>query len=246
MYTKPEWLESPERIQEDLEAARRVHMSLMRHALPNLPEVGLAMAYRSAWQVGGDVVDVRRRGARLALCVADVAGNGVQAALIAVAVRAWLDHVRNRFVSPAEVADQLNRLLCECLPHEMFVTLAYLVYHLKTGEARWVVAGHELPLVRRAATGAVEEVRTTGPLLGVDARATYEEARVDLDPGDVTLLYTDGLRGTGDLSATLGILRRFHGPDVNCLVADLLADAAPGDQELPDDIAMIAMQRLGG
>ena len=166
-------------------------------------------------------------------------GSGVQAALIAVAVRAWLDHVRNRFVAPAEVVEQLNRLLCECLPSEMFVTLAYLLCHqLKTGEARWVVAGHELPFIRRGGSGAIEEVRTTGRSWASTPRRPTRRSivwrsRKATSPSSTPTACAE----YGDLSGQLESYRASRAaPDR--LVADLLASAAPGRRDLPDDVAM--------
>src|SRR5262249_46500123 len=103
----------------------------------------LAMAHRFARQVGGDLIDVRRRGGRLAICVADVSGKGAQAALMAVAIRGWLDLLPTRYRSPAQVADWLNHRLCDCVPVEMFVTLAYVLMEIRTGTARYIAAGHE-------------------------------------------------------------------------------------------------------
>jgi sigma-B regulation protein RsbU (phosphoserine phosphatase) len=244
-------LEAQSRIQADLEAAQRVQRSLMGQALPEVPQLAMAMGYRAARQVGGDLIDVRRRGVRLGFCVADVSGKGAQAALMAVAVKGWLDYVPGRFVSPQEVAEQLNRRLCDCVPTEMFVTLAYLVVNTSTGEARCAIAGHEPPLIYRAPTGVVERMGPTGPALGLIPDVRYGEVNLTLNPGDLLLLYTDGLTtarrssgGRTGLAPATALLRDFDGANLNALVQQLLETTVPPAGDPDDDVAILVVQRL--
>lgn len=248
-------LRAQERIRSDLQAAQRVQDSLMAQPLPEVPGARLARSYRFARQVGGDLIDVRRRGARVAVCVADVSGKGAQAALLAVAVKGWLDRVPGRFVAPAEALDYLNRRLCECVPTEMFVTLGYLVLHLGTGEARCALAGHESPLVRRGPAsgreGEVEEICGAGPALGIITDARYREAQFNVAEGDLLLFYTDGLTtvrrregGRSGIAPTLEVLRSFEGGDPDSMVRKLLATTMDGGDDPEDDVSLLALLRL--
>jgi sigma-B regulation protein RsbU (phosphoserine phosphatase) len=241
-----ETLEVQAQLQADLDAAHRVQRSLMGQALPDIPSLEMRIGYRSARQVGGDLIDVRRRGVRLGICVADVSGKGAQAALMAVAVKGWLDYVPGRFVSPVEVAEQMNRRLSDCVPLEMFVTFAYFVVNTTSGEVRYTIAGHDPPLVRRA-TGEIEALGPTGPALGLMADASFEEGTLALKPGDVLLLYTDGLttaetdQGRTGLEPALALLAQA--PPVDALVNGLMRTAVPEHGEPGDDVAILVVKR---
>jgi serine phosphatase RsbU (regulator of sigma subunit) len=245
-------LEAQARLRADMEAAQRVQQSLMGQSLPEIPAVGMALRYRSAREVGGDLVDVRRRGVRVGICVADVSGKGAQAALMAVAVKGWLDYVPGRFVSPAEVADHLNRRVSEVVPTEMFVTFTYLVLNTTTGEARCVIAGHEPPLLLRPGGSAPTSLGPTGPALGLIPGVPFEEISFTMEEGDLLLCYTDGLttarRADGSrpgIEPTLDYLEAVLPADLNALVDDLLASVVPPGGVPEDDVAILAVQRRG-
>jgi sigma-B regulation protein RsbU (phosphoserine phosphatase) len=226
----------------------------LRRPLPTVPWMAMVAACQFAQQVGGDLVDVRRHGMRVAAAVADVCGHGARAARLAEVVAGWLDRVPDRFTSPMTVVAALNRRLCACLPDELFVTLAYVVVDARTGEAWAAVAGHEPPLVRRssaAGPGArIELLPVTGPALGLIADARFDETRFALAGGDLLLLYTDGLTtartpegGRTGLVPATDILERPGEVDLDHLVESLQAAARPGGAEPEDDLALLALYR---
>ena len=233
-------------LEDDLEAAHRVQTSLLAQPLPELPRISLSRAYRAARQVGGDVIDVDRDGDYVAVCVADVCGKGVQAALLTAAVKGWLDAAPGRFTSPAQVATYMDERLGECLPTDMFVTMAYAVLNTRTGDLCYAVAGHELPLLRRAADGVVEPLATTGTALGFGLGLGFREETTRLQPGDALVLFTDGLPDARIGDARLGIdalterLRAVAGNSAPALVQHLLIGTETPDEEAEDDVAVVA------
>jgi sigma-B regulation protein RsbU (phosphoserine phosphatase) len=94
---------------------------------------------------------------------------------------------------PAEGIAQANRLICADAANGMFVTLCYAQLDPETGEVVYVNAGHNPPLLMRAATGEIVELPRTGMVLGFDAAFTFDQRTARLNPGDFALFYTDGL-----------------------------------------------------
>mgnify|MGYP000044068472 FL=1 len=235
------------------ESERTIAETLQRSVLPDrLPEVdGLELAARylpgtAGVEVGGDWFDVipLERG-RVGLVVGDVVGKGVEAAATMGQLRNGLRAFALDQLRPAAAVTRLNRLL-DSFAEAPFATLAYLTVDPRRGLCRYTVAGHPPPLIARAG-GAVEFLEGGRALpLGVDAELGYEQELVDLEPGDLVVLYTDGLveRRDSTLAEGLERLRRCveRAPrEPETLVEAVLADCI-GEAELPDDVAILAVR----
>jgi anti-sigma regulatory factor (Ser/Thr protein kinase) len=231
------------------EREHRVAQTLQRSLLPDrLPDVGvleLAARYLPGArddQVGGDWYDViELPSGEVALVMGDVVGRGITAAALVGKLRNALRAYALEGHEPGDVVERLNALL-DRDGMEM-ATLLYLVFEPETGVVRWVNAGHPPPLVRRA--DGSREFWDDGRFvpLGALAAAGYSAATGVLTPGDMILLYTDGLveRPGVSLTTTLETLR---GAAVRNGSADALCDATlasllPGGPE-NDDVAMLA------
>ncbi len=182
----------------DLQRAARILRALMPSQLGPLEHMQVNAAYRPSDAIGGDFYGATMlEHGRLAVYVADVAGHGVSAALLAVLFHQRLVAFNARDLprSPATTLADLNRgLLEECRASGLFVTVAYA---LVDGIDRTVVlasAGHPPAIVLRR-SGSCERLAKTGPALGLAPDASYEEHRITLAEGDRILLYTDGLTG---------------------------------------------------
>lgn len=182
-----------EALEKELMLARDIQMRLV----PDKPlELG---AWRAegrlvpAKQVGGDLYDYFMIDAdRAVLSIADVAGKGVPAALLVSTVASSVRAFANGAFSPKQVVELLNTAVTRSSAAGKFVTFFYSELDLARGTLRYVNAGHNYPLLKRA-TGEVIALETGGMPLGLFAGAPYEEAEVAFAPGDSLLMFSDGI-----------------------------------------------------
>jgi len=178
---------------EELQRAREIQESLLPEVIPQLPGFEVASAWQPARAVGGDYFDVLKlREARLAICIADVSGKGVPAALLMANVQASLRATVRDMDSPARVCSIINSMLCETIAADKFVTFFCGVVDADARTFRYCNAGHPYPIL--VSSGAVQTLDLAGgAVLGVFPAWKYEEATVDLHSGDRLLLFTDGI-----------------------------------------------------
>jgi sigma-B regulation protein RsbU (phosphoserine phosphatase) len=154
---------------------------------------------RSAQEVAGDSYDfISIDEDHVGFAIADVAGKGIAAAMMASITHALLRTLASDLPDPAECIAKLNRLLTAHNPEMLFVTLVYGVLNRRTGVVSYANAGHPWPL-RINASGAVSTLSgTTGIPLGIKEAAAWSTATMTLQRGDRLFLYTDGLTETGN------------------------------------------------
>ncbi len=240
-----------ERIEQELRVARLIQQTLLPKAVPELPGWRLAAYYRPARAVGGDFYDfLDLPDGRLGLVIADVADKGVPAALVMATTRGVLRAAALRLVSPGQVLERANELLCPDMPPNMFVTCLYAVLDPAGGRLSYANAGHHLPY--RWQDGVVAELRATGMPLGLMPEMRYEERDLILALGESVLFYSDGL-----VEAHNPRREMFGFPRLRRLVADYPAGDAPlidylidevarftgAEWELEDDITLVTLQR---
>jgi sigma-B regulation protein RsbU (phosphoserine phosphatase) len=177
---------------EELQRAREIQESLLPKVIPQLPGFELASAWQPARAVGGDYFDVLKLGEnRLAICIADVSGKGVPAALLMANVQASLRASVRDLDSPARVCSIINGMLCESIAADKFVTFYCGVLDAGTRTFRYCNAGHPYPIL--VSCGAVRTLDQGGGVLGVFPAWTYQDSSVDLRSGDRLVLFTDGI-----------------------------------------------------
>jgi sigma-B regulation protein RsbU (phosphoserine phosphatase) len=244
-----------ERYTRDLEAAAQVQRAFLPVVPSELPGARFAWTIKPCSQLAGDYLNVFRLDDRHAcLCILDVAGHGVAAALLSVNLRQLLTRVAGGHgegvVSPAEVADRLARELTpEAIAGRTF-SLLYGVLALDTGEFRFVSAGHPGP-VHLTKGKPPTKLEVSGFPFGV-VGGGYREQSVHLNPGDRLVLYSDGLIavrnadgehfGTRRLLAALDETQRLPLADT---VGGLLkaVDRWRGDVPCQDDISALLVER---
>ena len=187
-----------QRIDGELELARRIQQSFLPQTLPDVPHLSLAVHYRPCGRVGGDFYDVFRLDENhLGLYVADAMGHGVPASLLTIYLKKGvrpkdINGREYRLVPPNEVLGRLNREMIEQrLLENTFITMTYLLVNFREGTVRFARAGHPLPLHLPAA-GAPAQWSTPGPILGV-CESAFPTQTQTLHAGDKLLLYTDGI-----------------------------------------------------
>jgi phosphoserine phosphatase RsbU/P len=181
-------------MKRDLEIAREIQRWLLPAASPEVAGFDLAFATRPANTVSGDYYDAfHRDGGRLLLIVADVAGKSIPAALLMATIQASLHTLAAAPVRLEELVLGLNRYACANSLGGLRFTTAFLgELDLGSRTLRYVCAGHNPPVLRRAA-GALERLEAGGLPLGVMASARFEQGAVTLDSGDLLVVFTDGV-----------------------------------------------------
>ncbi len=225
---------SRERIEQELKVAQLIQQQFLPSSLPNLAGWDLSAFYLPARTVGGDFYDVMELpDGRIMVVTGDVTDKGVPAALVMASTHALLREAGPRLVSPAAVLERVNELLCTDIPAHMFVTCLVLVVDLETGAVVFANAGHNLPFLR--GSGEVRELRATGMPLGLMPESRYDELEDVIDPGEVLLLYSDGITEQHDDE---GEMFGFH------RTRDLVASATSGSQLV--DACVTALEQFSG
>jgi sigma-B regulation protein RsbU (phosphoserine phosphatase) len=181
------------RVRDELEVARELQEDLLPKVLPPVPGYLFAHSYRTANEVGGDYYGLTSLpDGRLALVMGDASGHGMAAGLVMAIANATLKTALDIDPSPERALEMLNRTLCRTGTTRTFMSVFYALLTPETGELEYVCAGHPFPLLRRA-DGTVEELGCGGFPLGLREPLSVVRETVTLEPGDLLLLYTDGL-----------------------------------------------------
>lgn len=183
------------RIDDELALGRRLQRSFLTLEAPDAPGYDLASHYEQAHEVGGDFFDLfrlLRRGRPLSVVVADVTGKGVAAALLMAFARPLIHAAIDHAAGPADALERTNRVLRERRAW-LFITALCGSLTLSTGRLRLANAGHEPPLLVRHDGSPIRAIEGGGPLLGAFPSLGIVESITELAPGDVVVLYTDGV-----------------------------------------------------
>jgi phosphoserine phosphatase RsbU/P len=185
--------ETERRLQGDLATAREIQRSLLPTGAREVPGLDLAAAYVPARELGGDFYDFLPYGqGRLGMVLGDVSGKGTAAALFAsLAIGIIREHIVDHPCPPAEMLTMLNTRLHAARLESRFIATVFSIYDAGTRRLTVANAGGPYPLLVR--DGAVQSVRVSGIPLGLFPDTQYEEAILDLVPGDLLLFASDGI-----------------------------------------------------
>jgi sigma-B regulation protein RsbU (phosphoserine phosphatase) len=177
----------------ELQQARTIQQDLLPKEIAQVRGFDIAGAWEPARVVGGDYYDVIRLSEhRLGICIADVSGKGISAALLMANVQAAVRAFATDLTLPADVCHRVNSVLCTNTATDKFVTLFYGVLDAKSGTLQYTNAGHVCPLHISSGGNAVR-LQNTGALLGVFPDWPYTNSILQLRHGDRLLLFTDGI-----------------------------------------------------
>jgi sigma-B regulation protein RsbU (phosphoserine phosphatase) len=200
-------LRKKERLDRELEIGAEIQLRLLPRHCPKIEGVELAARCKTANRVGGDYYDFipashdrmrfKNDGAselgRWSLAIGDVMGKGVPAGLIMTMTRGMLRAEVLNGHSPARILQHLNQVMYADLENSnRFVTLFYSEYDPQTRILSYSNAAHNPPLLWQASTQAIKRLDTPGMLIGLDADTQYQDAQIQLHPGDTLIYYTDG------------------------------------------------------
>ncbi len=180
-------------LDRELELAHDIQMGMLPRAFPQRPEIEVAAALQPARSVGGDLYDVEAEGDRVWLLIGDVSGKGVGAALFMAVTKTLFRAIAPSSASVAAAMARVNHELARDNDRAMFVTAFAARLDVATGELEYVNAGHN-PTYRLDAGGAVAPLGgAVNPALGAVEGHEYQAGVVRLRPGDLLLMYTDGV-----------------------------------------------------
>jgi len=182
-----------ERLARELEVAQEIQASFLPESHPIISGWEIAAHWHSARRVGGDFYDfLQLPGGRLGLVIADVADKGIPAALFMALCRTLMRVSALTGRAPAKALERANQLILSDARSDLFVTIFYAVIDPETGHMVYSSGGHNPPLLVRTA-GQVENLCCPGIALGILDEIQLDEKETHLNPGDMLVLYTDGV-----------------------------------------------------
>ena len=261
-----EILAKNEQMETDLRMATELQQALMPSAHPRFPADASEEAttlrfyhrYLPANQMGGDFFHIARLEDKMAgICICDVMGHGVRAALVTAMLRALIETHAGDARDPGQLLKHLNREFTGILKQTgtlVFATVLYCVVDIAGRVAHFARAGHPAPLhVRRAASGvqsATVGTKSAGPALGLIPDAVFQTSQVQLAVGDVLLFFTDGLieaEASGNQFGVEGLRRslashfgRPTGELLDAIIEDVSAFSA--SRIFADDVCLVAAE----
>jgi len=227
-----ERMEVDRRVARDMEIAREVQSRLFPQFLPPLQTLQYTGACIQARVVGGDYYDFLDLGTgRLGIVLADISGKGIAAALLMANLQA---NLRSRCMvaieDPHQLLQSVNRMFFENTPDDSYATLFYADYDDANHCLRYANCGHNPPLLLRA-SGEIEKLGATATVLGLFSDWRCKVEKVALGPGDVLVIYTDGITEAPNQageefgeSRLLDIVRAHPQANVNEMLSSILAE----------------------
>lgn len=244
-------------IEAELRNASEIQRILLPEKSPDTQTFEIAARNVPARLVSGDYYDFFPVGSsHVGVAIADVCGKGIPASLLTAMCRSVLRANAREILSPSAVMGLVNRNLFPDIREDMFITATYMVLDSDTGSVTLARAGHTNPLIWRKATGLVEEVKAPGLAVGVDRGEVFEritrDVTVQLESGDVLLLFTDGvdeatdhkglIYGVERIKTVLGLAAPNGAQAVIDATCDSVTKFMGGDPQ-GDDITLVAIRR---
>ena len=224
-------------LNSELDVARQMQQSILPNEMPDCAEYGVYGRMEPARAVGGDFFDiVPLPGDRVGIAVADVSGKGVPAALFMMSSRTLLHGAVLGHADPGDVLTAVNQQLHERNDAAMFVTVFLAVFDPATGDFIYANGGHNPPLVATT-DGATELPMTSGVALGILPGVVYESRQISMAPGDLVVLYTDGVTEAENAAKEqFGTERLFQ----------VFADGSPWDARTAGNAVLDAVAAFAG
>jgi sigma-B regulation protein RsbU (phosphoserine phosphatase) len=245
-----------QRMVEELSVAQQIQLSLLPDTPPVIPGWEFAAFYRPARQVGGDFYDffdLPGKRSEWGIIIADVADKGVPSALYMALSRTVIRTTALTGRSPASALMRASNLILNDSQSDLFLSAFYAKLDAETGRLIYCNAGHNPALWLRASDGEFEELTTPGIILGAFEEIELEEQRIDIAPGDLITLYTDGVTetinpahqefGVERLLALLASSAEAGAHQILKRVVDAVDNFADGAPPF-DDLTMVVVKRM--
>ncbi len=251
-------MDQKERMEKELNVAHEIQMSMVPLTFPPYPErkeFSIYATLEPAREVGGDFYDFFFIDeVHLCFCVGDVSGKGVPAALFMAVTKTLVKSRAANDFSPASILTHVNDELGRDNDACMFVTLFLGILDVKTGALTYTNAGHNPPYLLQSDGGVIQLDQRHGLVVAAMEGTVYGEDKITVNPGDLLLMYTDGVTEAMDVNkelysderlTSLMSSRQFESAEeiVDVTVSDVWD--YQGDAEQADDVTVLAVQFFG-
>jgi sigma-B regulation protein RsbU (phosphoserine phosphatase) len=201
-HAHDEAAEKLQRREREVEEARTIQQGFLPQEIPQIPGYQISGAWQPARIVGGDYYDVLPfDDDSVGLCIADVAGKGMPAAMLMSNFQASVRGFASPALAPDALCEKLNNLVCRNIAADRFITFVYAHLHGPSRRLSYTNAGHNAPIVLHR-DGTHERLDTGGGVLGIFKQQSFEAGSFQLAPGDRIALYTDGVTEARDGAGT--------------------------------------------
>lgn len=199
------------KLDHDLALAHNIQGMLLPRQFPETGFLDIDAVYMPAQQVGGDLYDVFELPEdKIGVAIADVSGKGIPASLLMAICQVNLRHFARQHEAPSSVLSELNRVMTRDMRRDMFITIIYAVIDLKANEVVFARAGHELPLIfyteHQTEMFQLRPAQSDGMAVGMVPPELFntiiEDKKIPFEPGDIMVLYTDGVTEAENASGT--------------------------------------------
>jgi sigma-B regulation protein RsbU (phosphoserine phosphatase) len=243
-----------ERMERELQLAREIQQRFQPMSAPKIEGYELQGISFACYEIGGDYYDfIKRCNDNVVITLGDVSGKGTGAALLMSSLHAAIHAQCDTHEKISDAVRAVNDYLAENTPANRFVTLFYAELNPKTNDLRYINAGHNPPLLARAAGGTIEQLASSGLPLGIIPNTTYQEGSTTLAPGDLLVIYSDGVSETQNPQGEEFGLQRLAdvitrninetAARVRDRIEDALTKFAQGTPSV-DDITMVIVKRM--
>jgi serine phosphatase RsbU (regulator of sigma subunit) len=239
-------------MEEQQKNAYEIQRNLLPKAQPDIDGYDIAGASTPAQMVGGDYFDfINVVGGRWAICLGDVSGKGLPASLLMANVQATLRGQTLSDITVDELVNRSNKLMYQSMDDERFVTLFYGELDPGTNEMSYCNAGHEQPFLF-SGDGSHTRLETTGIALGVLDAFAYQRKAVTLQPGDVLVIYSDGVPDATnssdepfDTERLISVVQEHRSEPATTLIESVLKAVGEhvGDAPQFDDLTLVVVKR---
>ncbi len=240
------------RLQDELALASKIQLELLPKAMPVVPGYDIAGSATPAEAIGGDYFDfIGIDDGRLAICIADISGKGLSAALLMANLQATTRAQALLRLPPGECLEHSNTLLSRSTELHKFATCFYAVLEAEGNEVRYSNAGQDPPLLFTT-NGGIKRLEAGGLVLGFLEHVEYQEEVVRLDPGDILVMYSDGITDAEDEQGhpfgeqrLCDVVQAHLAEPADQAVESILhaVHAHAGDHGQPDDMTVVVVRR---
>ncbi len=242
-------------LEHELAMAKSIQISFMPKELPTVDGWEIGVSWQSAREVGGDFFDIiplpdSENGPRWGIVIADVADKGIPAALFMALSKTLIHTIATEQIDPARTLEKVNNLLISETNADFFVSAFYTIWEPELGRLVYANAGHNPPLIfTPESSGSL--IREHGIVLGVEADAEYSSSVIEMKPGQLLVLYTDGVTeayggggGLFGLARLRNLVLGLEDWEANHVVDAIVKRVIQfrGQPELSDDLTVLTLR----
>ncbi len=249
LYTEEQYLIQ---MREEMRLAHSIQMKLMPKTAPEIEGYSIAGKNIPAQDVGGDYFDfISMDNSRLAFCLGDISGKGMPAALLMANLQATIRAGTLMELSPQKCVEKSNILLYRSTDVNKFATFFYAILNPLKHEFYYCNAGHN-PIFKFAADGSYERLQTGGTIMGIVENLPYAEEKIQFNPGDVLILYSDGVTEATNAAEQdfdefqlIDLLQRERHNTPQEIIKSIVqaVETFSGDTPQDDDITLVIIKR---